>query len=105
MPVSRPQPGVFLVTLTLRAPGVVAPPACEAVLTLLTGSGAAGRWTSVQAVRRDHDEGIDLLLTVSGADAATAATAMIDDVRAVVGLHGTFARWVVDARHVSVRAR
>ena len=109
------------VTLLLLAPGEdpVAGADVEALLHLLASPPRSPSWREVTAhVQGDAALVLEVVRISAGnradaggpdgaaasADAGEAARHVVDQVRARLGLDAAFARWVVDARHVRVRA-
>jgi hypothetical protein len=90
---------VFQVTLALTAPGDPPPVAVERVVQLLSGAGH-GRWLEVSAEATDG--GLDVLVVVSARSPEEAGAAVVDGVRALLGLDAEFTLWVLDGRHPDV---
>lgn len=91
-----------LVTLLLRAPAGPTGAVDEAAVVRLLGTDGPP-WTSTTATATG-DRDVELVLALQEPDAATAARVAVDGVRARLGLDAAFARWVVHARAVQVRA-
>lgn len=94
------------VSLLLFAPdaGPVRSEDVEALLQALAAPGDPAAVPRVSARVRSRAVVVLEVVHEGAPGERAAARAVVDQVRASLGLSATFARWVVDARHVRVRA-
>lgn len=96
-----PGPPTYCVVVLLHAPDLTPADTARELLAVLTPAAEPVPWAAL-AVSHGGPRTIRLGVTVAAPDGAGAATAVVDRLRGLLGLHPGFSRWVVDARHAQV---